>query len=80
MMSLCDTVHVYEFLPSRRQTHQCHYYQTFSDDACTLGAYHPLLFEKELVRRMNQGSQEDLAQHGRVTLPGFRALNCTGDE
>ncbi|XP_060107418.1 beta-galactoside alpha-2,6-sialyltransferase 1-like [Heteronotia binoei] len=80
MMSLCDIVHVYEFLPSRRQTHQCHYYQTFSDDACTLGAYHPLLFEKELVRRMNQGSQEDLAQRGRVTLPGFRALNCTEDE
>ncbi|XP_048362168.1 beta-galactoside alpha-2,6-sialyltransferase 1-like [Sphaerodactylus townsendi] len=49
MMSLCDIVHIYEFLPSRRQTHQCHYYQTFSDDACTLGAYHPLLFEKELT-------------------------------
>ncbi|XP_015272336.1 PREDICTED: beta-galactoside alpha-2,6-sialyltransferase 1-like [Gekko japonicus] len=80
MMSLCDIIHLYEFLPSRRQTHQCHYYQTFSDDACTLGAYHPLLFEKELVRRMNQGSQEDLAQRGRVTLPGFRALNCTEGE
>lgn len=80
MMSLCDLVHVYEFLPSQRQSHRCHYYQTFSDDACTLGAYHPLLFEKELVRRMNHGSQDDLAQLGRVTLPGFWSLNCTEEE
>lgn len=77
MMSLCELVHVYEFLPSRRQSHRCHYYQTFLDDACTLGAYHPLLFEKALVQRMNHGSQDDLAQFGRVTLPGFWALNCT---
>ncbi|KAM6461830.1 beta-galactoside alpha-2,6-sialyltransferase 1-like isoform 2-T2 [Liasis olivaceus] len=77
MMSLCELVHVYEFLPSQRQSHQCHYYQDFSDDACTLGAYHPLLFEKNLVRRMNRGTQADLAQRGRVTLPGFQVLNCT---
>ncbi|XP_070586058.1 beta-galactoside alpha-2,6-sialyltransferase 1-like [Erythrolamprus reginae] len=76
MMSLCDVVHVYEFLPSQRQSSQCHYYQDFSDDACTLGAYHPLLFEKNLVRRMNQGTQDDLAQKGRVTLPGFQGLDC----
>ncbi|XP_062981032.1 beta-galactoside alpha-2,6-sialyltransferase 1-like [Elgaria multicarinata webbii] len=80
MMSLCELVHIYEFLPSRRQTNQCHYYQAFSDDACTLGAYHPLLFEKELVRRMNRGSQAELAQWGRVTLPGFWALNCSQQE
>ncbi|XP_063155482.1 beta-galactoside alpha-2,6-sialyltransferase 1-like [Candoia aspera] len=80
MMSLCELVHVYEFLPSQRQSHQCHYYQDFSDDACTLGAYHPLLFEKNLVRRMNRGTEADLAQRGRVTLPGFRVLNCTQKE
>ena len=80
MMSLCELVHIYEFLPSRRQTNQCHYYQAFSDDACTLGAYHPLLFEKELVRRMNRGSPAELAQWGRVMLPGFQALNCTQQE
>uniref|UniRef100_A0A8C6VCB0 Beta-galactoside alpha-2,6-sialyltransferase 1 n=1 Tax=Naja naja TaxID=35670 RepID=A0A8C6VCB0_NAJNA len=76
MMSLCELVHVYEFLPSQRQSHQCHYYQDFSDDACTLGAYHPLLFEKNLVRRMNRGTEADLAQKGCVTLPGFQVLNC----
>ncbi|XP_028581237.2 beta-galactoside alpha-2,6-sialyltransferase 1-like [Podarcis muralis] len=80
MLSLCDLVHVYEFLPSQRQSSRCHYYQDFVDEACTLGAYHPLLFEKDLVRRMNQGSPADLARLGRVTLPGFRALNCTLEE
>ncbi|KAM3601994.1 uncharacterized protein V6R79_022412 [Siganus canaliculatus] len=77
MMSLCEVVHVYEFLPSRRKTELCHYYQRFFDAACTLGAYHPLLYEKNLVKRMNQGSDRDIYNHGRVTLPGFRRLNCT---
>ncbi|XP_045895385.1 beta-galactoside alpha-2,6-sialyltransferase 1 isoform X1 [Micropterus dolomieu] len=77
MMSLCEVVHVYEFLPSRRKTELCHYYQRFFDAACTLGAYHPLLYEKNLVKRMNQGSDRDIYTHGRVTLPGFSKLNCT---
>ncbi|KAL7987126.1 hypothetical protein Chor_006045 [Crotalus horridus] len=71
MMSLCELVHVYEFLPSQRQSNQCHYYQDFSDEACTLGAYHPLLFEKNLVRRMNYtyhlaGQKTDKAAGNRV--------------
>ncbi|XP_047234866.1 beta-galactoside alpha-2,6-sialyltransferase 1 isoform X4 [Girardinichthys multiradiatus] len=77
MMSLCEVVHVYEFLPSRRKTELCHYFQRFYDAACTLGAYHPLLYEKNLVKRMNQGSDRDIYIHGRVTLPGFSAMNCT---
>ncbi|XP_051732629.1 beta-galactoside alpha-2,6-sialyltransferase 1 isoform X3 [Ctenopharyngodon idella] len=77
MMSLCEVVHVYEFLPSRRKTELCHYYQRFSDAACTLGAYHPLLYEKNLVKRMNQGSDHDIYTHGKVTLPGFTTFNCT---
>ncbi|KAM3601000.1 uncharacterized protein V6R79_005833 [Siganus canaliculatus] len=77
MMSLCEELHVYEFLPSRRKTDLCHYYQHFFDAACTLGAYHPLMYEKNLVTRMNQGSNRDIYNHGRVTLPGFRQLNCT---
>lgn len=77
MMSLCEVVHVYEFLPSRRKTELCHYYQRFYDAACTLGAYHPLLYEKNLVKRMNRGPDRDIYTHGRVTLPGFSTLNCT---
>ncbi|KAM3601363.1 uncharacterized protein V6R79_011461 [Siganus canaliculatus] len=77
MMSLCDVVHVYEFLPSSRKTNLCHYYQRFLDASCSYGTYHPLMYEKNLVKRMNQGSDHDISTHGRVTLPGFRQLNCT---
>ncbi|XP_063059231.1 beta-galactoside alpha-2,6-sialyltransferase 1 [Engraulis encrasicolus] len=77
MMSMCEVVHVYEFLPSRRKTELCHYYQRFVDAACTLGAYHPLLYEKNLVKRMNQGHDRDIYTHGRVTLPGFSTFNCS---
>ncbi|XP_016156174.1 PREDICTED: beta-galactoside alpha-2,6-sialyltransferase 1 [Ficedula albicollis] len=76
MMTLCDQVDVYEFLPSKRQTDICHYYQKFHDHACTMGAYHPLLFEKNLVKHMNQGTDEDIYTHGKVTLPGFRQVQC----
>ncbi|NWX25370.1 SIAT1 sialyltransferase, partial [Notiomystis cincta] len=76
MMTLCDQVDVYEFLPSKRQTDICHYYQKFHDHACTMGAYHPLLFEKNLVKHMNQGTDEDIYTHGKVTLPGFRNVRC----
>lgn len=76
-MSICEVVHVYEFLPSRRKTELCHYYQHFYDAACTLGAYHPLLYEKNLVKRMNLGSDQDIYNLGRVTLPGFSTFNCT---
>ncbi|KGL85012.1 Beta-galactoside alpha-2,6-sialyltransferase 1 [Tinamus guttatus] len=76
MLSLCDEVHVYEFLPSKRQTDICHYYQKFHDRACTMGAYHPLLFEKNLVKHLNQGTDEDIYTHGKVTLPGFRNVHC----
>ncbi|XP_061103797.1 beta-galactoside alpha-2,6-sialyltransferase 1 isoform X2 [Conger conger] len=77
MMSVCEVVHVYEFLPSRRKTELCHYYQRFYDAACTLGAYHPLLYEKNLVKRMNRGPDRDIFNHGRVTLPGLHSFNCT---
>ncbi|XP_055763954.1 beta-galactoside alpha-2,6-sialyltransferase 2-like isoform X2 [Salvelinus fontinalis] len=76
MMSLCEEVHVYEYIPSLRQTDLCHYHEHYYDAACTLGAYHPLLFEKQLVQRMNSATQHDLKTKGKVTLSGFSAVNC----
>ncbi|XP_006873103.1 PREDICTED: beta-galactoside alpha-2,6-sialyltransferase 2-like [Chrysochloris asiatica] len=76
MMSMCREVHVYEYIPSLRQTELCHYHELYYDAACTLGAYHPLLYEKLLVQRMNMGVQEDLHRKGKVTLPGLWAINC----
>ncbi|XP_057707647.1 beta-galactoside alpha-2,6-sialyltransferase 2 [Corythoichthys intestinalis] len=76
MMALCEQVHVYEFIPSMRKTDLCHYYQRHFDEACTLGSYHPLLYEKRLIQRINSGTEGDLRRKGRVTLPGFRTFNC----
>lgn len=56
MMTLCDQVDIYEFLPSKRKTDLCYYYQKFFDTACTMGAYHPLLYEKNLVKFLNLGT------------------------
>lgn len=76
MMCLCEEVHVYEYIPSLRQTDLCHYHERYYDAACTLGAYHPLLYEKMLIQRMNTGSETDLKDKGKVTLPGFKKVHC----
>ncbi|KAK2905257.1 hypothetical protein Q8A67_007056 [Cirrhinus molitorella] len=76
MMSLCEEVHVYEYIPSKRQTDLCHYHERYYDAACTLGAYHPLLYEKMLIQRMNVGPEDDLRQKGKVTLSGFKNVHC----
>ncbi|XP_045910488.1 beta-galactoside alpha-2,6-sialyltransferase 2-like [Micropterus dolomieu] len=76
MMALCEKVHVYEYIPSMRQTDLCHYHERYYDAACTLGAYHPLLYEKSLIQRLNVGPEGDLRRKGRVTIPGFSTVNC----
>ncbi|KAG7238779.1 hypothetical protein INR49_030323 [Caranx melampygus] len=76
MMALCEQVHVYEYIPSMRQTDLCHYHERYYDAACTLGAYHPLLYEKSLIQRINTGPESDLRRKGRVTLPGFSTIDC----
>ncbi|XP_041834763.1 beta-galactoside alpha-2,6-sialyltransferase 2-like [Melanotaenia boesemani] len=76
MMSLCHEVSVYEFLPSLRHTDRCHYHERYHDVACTLGAYHPLLYEKLLVQRINWGDQDQLKTRGKVSLRGFSTVTC----
>ncbi|XP_067594472.1 beta-galactoside alpha-2,6-sialyltransferase 1 isoform X2 [Pseudorca crassidens] len=76
MMTLCDQVDIYEFLPSKRKTDVCYYYQKFFDSACTMGAYHPLLFEKNMVKHLNRGTDDDIYLLGKATLPGFRSIRC----
>ncbi|KAI4892626.1 hypothetical protein NFI96_034105, partial [Prochilodus magdalenae] len=76
MMGLCEKIDIYEFIPSKRHTTLCHYYEKYRDMACTLGAYHPLLFEKLLVRRMATNFFSDIANKGKITLPGFSQITC----
>ncbi|XP_018410299.1 PREDICTED: beta-galactoside alpha-2,6-sialyltransferase 1 [Nanorana parkeri] len=76
MMNLCDEVNVYEFLPSTRQSDLCYYYDRYNDRACTVGGYHPLMYEKNLVMKLNRGDMDTIHKYGKVTLPGFRNLKC----
>ncbi|XP_073530553.1 beta-galactoside alpha-2,6-sialyltransferase 1-like [Phyllobates terribilis] len=76
MMNICDEVNVYEFLPSSRQTDRCYYYKRYFDVACTFGAYHPLIYEKNLIKKLNQGTEENIQKNGKVTLSGIRDLQC----
>ena len=76
MMSLCDQVDIYKFLPSKHKTDVCYYYQRYFDSACTMGSYHPLLFEKNMVKHLNLGTDEDIYLLGKATLPGFWTIHC----
>ncbi|XP_071335621.1 beta-galactoside alpha-2,6-sialyltransferase 2-like, partial [Trachinotus anak] len=76
MMSLCHEVSVYEFIPSVRRTDLCHYHERYYDAACTLGAYHPLLYEKLLILRLNEGEEHELRRKGKVTLRGVSSVQC----
>ncbi|XP_036376234.1 beta-galactoside alpha-2,6-sialyltransferase 1-like [Megalops cyprinoides] len=76
MMNLCEQVSVYEFLPSHRKTRLCHYFQDVYNWQCTMGHYHPLTFEKNLVKRLNRGSEFDIYARGKVKLRGFSQQSC----
>lgn len=78
MMSICQNLDVYEFIPSKRHTTLCHYYDQYHDVACTLGAYHPLFYEKVLIRRLSTVSLDELMTKGKITLPGFSQVTCSG--
>ncbi|XP_069473924.1 beta-galactoside alpha-2,6-sialyltransferase 1-like isoform X2 [Ambystoma mexicanum] len=76
MMSLCDEVDVYEYLPSRRKTDLCHYFEKPKNEACMWGAYHPVIFEKNLIKQLNMGTDDNIYLYGKVTLPGFSKVQC----
>ncbi|XP_007252402.3 beta-galactoside alpha-2,6-sialyltransferase 1 [Astyanax mexicanus] len=76
MMSVCKHISVYEFVPSQRKTELCHYYSSDRNWQCTQGHYHPLLFEKSLVQRLNRGEEEDILELGKVTLDGYSQYTC----
>ncbi|KAG9494417.1 beta-galactoside alpha-2,6-sialyltransferase 1-like isoform X1 [Eleutherodactylus coqui] len=77
MMNICDEVNVYEFLPSSRRTDLCYYYKRYFDTACTYGGYHPLIYEKNIIKKLNQGTVDNIYKNGKVTLPGIGDLQCS---
>ncbi|XP_072567572.1 beta-galactoside alpha-2,6-sialyltransferase 1-like isoform X1 [Paramormyrops kingsleyae] len=65
MMNLCEQINVYEFLPSRRRTSLCHYFESIRNKQCTMGHYHPITFEKNLIKRLNHGTDYDICSSGK---------------
>ncbi|KAG7487395.1 hypothetical protein MATL_G00022960 [Megalops atlanticus] len=76
MMNLCEQVSVYEFLPSHRKTELCHYFEKDKNWQCTMGHYHPLKFEKDIVKRLHQGTEYDIYNSGKIKLCGFSQHSC----
>ncbi|CAD7682133.1 unnamed protein product [Nyctereutes procyonoides] len=66
IMMLCDQMDTYKFLPSKK----------FFGRTCTMSAYHPLLFEKNLVKHLNQGTDKDIYLLGKTILPAFQGIPC----
>ena len=52
----CQTVHVYEYVPSMRLTKRCHYYEEEENLGCTIGEWHPLATEKLMAISLNVGN------------------------
>ncbi|XP_006817720.1 beta-galactoside alpha-2,6-sialyltransferase 1-like [Saccoglossus kowalevskii] len=72
MQRMCDTVNVYGYLIPNGDPPLCHYY----DGMCSKATWHPVEYEKKLVRHINFGSTDDILKHGRMTVPGFRTFHC----
>nr|WGO62754.1 hypothetical protein [Wadden Sea poxvirus] len=75
-MHICDKITIYEFIPSiERNKHLCYYWKNIYDDACIFGAYHPLIFEKGIIRKLHVGSENDI-NRGILKLNGLLYNEC----
>ncbi|XP_061418467.1 beta-galactoside alpha-2,6-sialyltransferase 1-like isoform X1 [Lethenteron reissneri] len=78
MMSLCQEVTVYDFIPPRgRATRQCHYFEPTQNPECTLGSWHPLMQEKLLAMHLSNPPAQHALQSGRLAMPGLANLTCS---
>uniref|UniRef100_A0A8C2QL23 Beta-galactoside alpha-2,6-sialyltransferase 1 n=1 Tax=Cricetulus griseus TaxID=10029 RepID=A0A8C2QL23_CRIGR len=68
MMTLCDQVDIYEFLPSRYNIDVCYYHQKFFNHAC--------MIERNMVKQLNKGTDEDIYVFRKATLSGFWIIHC----
>nr|XP_032801161.1 beta-galactoside alpha-2,6-sialyltransferase 2-like [Petromyzon marinus] len=80
MVTLCDEVTAYDFVPSmNRASLLCHYFQRGSGAACSLGGFHPRGHEKLLALRMSSRTPREAFESGLLKLPGINGLSCGDD-
>ncbi|XP_076324129.1 beta-galactoside alpha-2,6-sialyltransferase 2-like [Tachypleus tridentatus] len=68
LLQHCNTVDIYEYIPSMRLTKRCHYYDVHENLGCTLGDWHPLASEKLLSLAMNTASDIQVFVKGKITI------------
>lgn len=76
LLHSCNTVNIYEYVPSMRFTKRCHYFDVHDDIGCTLGDWHPLSTEKLITLSLNEGTDKDIFITGRISISGFSKQNC----
>ncbi|KAF8790431.1 beta-galactoside alpha-2,6-sialyltransferase 2-like [Argiope bruennichi] len=76
LLHICDSVDVYEYVPSMRLTKRCHYFDVHEDIGCTLGDWHPLASEKLISLTLNEGSDRDIFVTGKIKMTGFDKQDC----
>ncbi|KAK4879072.1 hypothetical protein RN001_007218 [Aquatica leii] len=72
LLSHCDYVDMFEYIPSVRVTKRCHYYDAEDNPACTFGVWHPLASEKLFAYSLNIASDKTVFQNGYIRIPGFK--------
>lgn len=77
LLPRCMVVNMFEFIPSERMTHRCHYYHEKVDVTCTFGIWHPLAAEKLLMLAANTMSDQTVFHTGFMSIPGYRSPLCT---
>lgn len=73
MMNLCGEVHVYEYVPSVRQTDLCHYHEPYQTPPAHFGRLPPRCSTRA-AQRLNVSTHGDLHRKGKVVLPGLQAV------
>ncbi|XP_061409153.1 beta-galactoside alpha-2,6-sialyltransferase 2-like [Lethenteron reissneri] len=77
MMSLCEEVDVYDYIPPQgRASRRCHYFEPGDDPACSMGGRHPITSEKLFALRLSAHAAERAFSSGRLHLPGLNKLTC----
>lgn len=77
LLPRCTVVNMFEFIPSERMTHRCHYYHEKVDVTCTFGIWHPLAAEKLLMLAANTMQDQTVFHTGFMSIPGYRSPLCT---
>lgn len=77
LLPRCMVVNMFEFIPSERMTHRCHYYHEKVDVTCTFGIWHPLAAEKLLMLEANTLPDQTVFHTGFLSVPGYKSPLCT---